>query len=80
MQIRHIHALLYINERLHARVPDENNIDKSSSFVTFTKGYQIFLRFSYEQNVTVLVNDRHTKKRFREFLFHPKYGLCVYIV
>ena len=28
----------------------------------------------------MLVNDRHTKKHFRELLPHPKYGLCVYFV
>ena len=80
MQSKHIRALIYINECLHAKVPNENNIEKSSSFMTFTEGYQIFLGFSYEQNITMLVNDRHIKKHFRELLLHPKYGLCVYIV
>ena len=80
MQSRHIRALIYINECLHAKVSDENSIEKSSSFMTFTEGYLIFLGFSYEQNITMLVNDRHIKKHFRELLLHPKYGLCVYIV
>ena len=80
IQNRHMRVLIYINECLHAKVPGENNIEKSSSFMTFTEGYQIFLGFSYEQNITMLVNDRHIKKHFRELLLHPKYGFCVYIV
>ena len=80
MQSRHICTLIYINECPHAKVPDENNIERSSSFMTFTESYQIFLGFSYEQNITMLVNDRHIKKHFRELLLHAKYRLCVYIV
>ena len=80
MQSRHIRALIYVNECLHAKVLGENNIEKGSSFLTFTEGYQIFLGFSYEQNITMLLNDRHTKIYFRELLLHPKYGLCVYLV
>ena len=80
MQSRHISALLYINECLHAKVPDESSIKKSISFMTLTESYQIFFGFSYEKNITMLVNDRYIKKHFIELLLHPKYGLCVYIV
>ena len=80
MQSRHIRALIYRNECLLAKLPDENNIEKSNGFMTFIEGYQIFLGFSYEQNITMLVNDRHSKKHFRELLLHPKYGRWVYIV
>ena len=77
IESRHICALIYINECLHAEVPNENSIEKSSSFMAFTEGYQIFLWFSHEQNITMLVNDWHTKKSFRELLLHPKY-VCIY--
>ena len=80
IQSRHIHGLIYINECLHAKVLDENNIEKSCTFMAFTEGYQIFLGFPYEQNMIMSVNDRHTKNIFRELLLHPKYRLTVYII
>ena len=51
---------------------------KITSSISFDYGHKLFLSYANVDNPQDLLNNKDHKKRFKEFLCHQKFGLCVY--
>ena len=48
-------------------------------FWTFDDAFSLFLAFSPSKSHLAL-QQKYERKHFKEFICHPRYGLCVYVV
>ena len=64
---------------LMAQVPFEKGKEITQSFLTFDEAFSLFLAFSPSKSHLAL-QQKHERKHFKEFICHPRYGLCVYVV
>ena len=56
-------------------IPNAYGKSVRRSFIEFEEALGLFLGYSPNQ----FQNDRHMRKRFKEIVFRPKFGLSVYI-
>ena len=62
-----------------SQVPVEKGKEITQSFFTFDEAFSLFLAFSPSKSHLAL-QQKHDRKHFKEFICHPRYRLCVYVV
>ena len=72
----HLKGLKAVLKMLLVDIPNEYGSSIRRSFIEFEEAFDLFLGYSPNQ----VQKDRHMKKRFKELVCHPKFGLSVYIV
>ena len=75
----HLMGSRAILDMLMATFEAENNRLQRYSCIGVQQAYDIYLSYSNSANPSQRVSDKNHKKAFKEFLCHPKYGLCIYI-
>ena len=75
-QLKGLRAVLQV---LLCQIPTEQGKVVRQSYITFDEAFGLCLAYS-EKKTLLTLDIKHEKKRFRELICHPKYGLCVYIV
>ena len=73
----HLQGLKAILEILLADIPHGNRTVRLS-FMTFDEGFSLFASYNPKSSIMQL-NSKDERKRFKELLCHPWYGLCIYI-
>lgn len=74
----HLRGLRAILDCLLADITCVNGSSRVKSYMDFDEAYHLYL--SYCTYGEASVKDCDQKKRFKELLLHPEFGLCVYIV
>ena len=78
--LSHLRGLKAVLQMLQGQLPNEKNgKDTKQSFMDFNEAFALFLSYSKDTS-SLDLGQRHKRKRFKELLCHPKYGLCVYVV
>ena len=77
--LSHLRGLKAVLQILQGQLPNENGKDTKQSFMDFNEAFALFLSCSKDTS-SLDLGQRHKRKRFKELLCHPKYGLCVYVV
>ena len=75
----HLKATTAILEMLMATSQSGDGLLKRVSCISLDKAYNLYLSYANVPNPHLLVKDRNYKQSFKEFICHPKYGLCIYI-
>ena len=75
----HLKGLTSVLMMLMAQVPVEKGKEIAQSFLTFDEAFSLFLAFSPSKSHLAL-QQKHERKHSKEFICHPRYGLCVYVV
>ena len=70
--LSHLRGLKAVLQMLQGQLPNEN-------FMDFNEAFALFLSYSKDTS-SLDLGERHKRKRFKELLCHPKYGLCIYVV
>ena len=52
--------------------------ERTESYLPFLEAFSLY--FSFASNGLVFFNDKDYKKKFRELVLHPEFGLCAYII
>ena len=86
--LSHLKGLKAVLQTLLADLPvtDSDGMIKiytKKSFIKFEEAFELFSGYAAEQDYDFQVNSftmQDKRKHFRELLFHPSFGLCVYIV
>ena len=77
--LSHLRGLKAVLQMLQGQLPNENGKDTKQSSMDFNETFALFLSYSKDTS-SLDLGQRHKRKRFKELLCHPKYGLCVYVV
>ena len=75
----HLKGLRAVLQVLLCQIPTEQGKEVRQSYITFDEAFGLYLAYS-EKKTLLTLDIKHEKKRFRELICHPKYGLFVYIV
>ena len=57
----------------------KNGLLQRHSCICMQQAYEIYLSYSNSANPSLRITDKNRKRALKEFLHHPKYGLCIYI-
>ena len=71
----HLQGLKAILEILLADIPHGNRTVRLS-FMTFDEGFSLFASYNLKSSIMQL-SSKDGRKRFKELLCHPRYGLCI---
>ena len=77
--VDHLRGMRAVLQALLAQVPTPQGIEIKQSYMSFDDAFILYLGYSTEKTSASL-HLKHEKKRFKELICHPDYGLCVYIV
>ena len=77
--LSHLRGLKEVLQMLQGQLPNENGKDTKQSFMDFNEAFALFLSYSKDTS-SLDLGQRHKRKRFKELLCPPKYGLCVHVV
>ena len=75
----HLRGLKAVLQELLASTVEVNGTERIKSFMSFEEAFTLFL--GYTKYATAMTQKSVTeRKRFRELLCHPDFGLCIYLV
>ena len=74
----HLCGLRAVLDCLLANIPVSDSLERTVSYLPLLEAFSLYLSFA--SNGSVFVNDKDYKKRFRELVLHPEFGLCAYII
>ena len=49
------------------------------TYIDFTEAFELYMAYS-DTKSTLALEMKHEKKRFKELICLPQYGLCVYVI
>ena len=75
----HLKGARSILDMLLMTSESSDGLTKRESCICLHRAYKIYLSHSNIADPALYVRDKNHKRAFKEFLCHPKYGLCIYI-
>ena len=76
----HLQGLQAILDCLLAKVHDVDDSIRVGSYISFEEAFSLFKGYSSLQHGGVNIKTCDQRKRFKELLLHPEFGLCVHVI
>ena len=79
--INHLKGLRAILQMLIVQIPSQQQHGKEirNTNMDFTEAFELYTAYS-DTKSTLALEMKHEKKRLKELICHPQYGLCVYVI
>ena len=76
--LNHLKGLRAIWQILTATVPEVTGRERRISYMDFEEAFSLYSGYSTQGHDSSDL--KNSRKRFKELLCHPQYGLCIYVV